>query len=97
MLPDVGADHFLEIGNGGEDAASDRSPGDDGEEVFDRIEPGARGRREMERPAGIFGEPFEHLGMGGSEASRSAIARVASGSARAAPRGNLTLVPKPAN
>jgi hypothetical protein len=47
VVLDVVADRFLEIGDGGEDAAADRSSGDDGEEVLDRIELQARGRPAM--------------------------------------------------
>ena len=34
-----------------------------GEEAFDGVEPGRRGRREVERPAGMPGQPFLYLGM----------------------------------
>ena len=34
-----------------------------GEEAFDGVEPGRRGRREVKRPAGMPGQPFLYLGM----------------------------------
>src|SRR6202011_63797 len=34
-----------------------------GEEAFDRVEPGCGGRGEVERPAGMPGQPLAHLRM----------------------------------
>ena len=62
VLVDVAADGVLEVGDGREDAASDAPSGDDGEEVFDGVEPGARGGREMEHPARVMGQPPMTLG-----------------------------------
>ena len=57
MLLDVAADGVLKFGDGLEDAAPDAPSGDDGEETLDGIEPGGRGRREMEDPARMIGQP----------------------------------------
>lgn len=61
MLADVAGDGVLEIGL--EDAAPNASTGDDREEALDGIDPGGRGRREMEDPARVIGQPFQDLGM----------------------------------
>ena len=67
MLADVAADGVFEIGEGFEDAAPDLPAGNGREEAFDSVEPGCRGRGEMEDPAGVIGKPLFHLGvlMGG--------------------------------
>ena len=52
-----------EVDDGVEDAAADAPAGEHGEEALDGIEPGAGGRREVERPARMVGEPGLHLGM----------------------------------
>ncbi len=56
-------DGGLQVGDGPEDAALEAPPGELGEEAFDRIEPGCRGRGEVERPTGMPCEPFTHLRM----------------------------------
>ena len=63
MRLDVTADSVLEIGDGFEDAASDLAPRDDREEPFDGVEPRGGGRREMERPSRMTGQPFDDVGM----------------------------------
>ena len=40
MLSDVAADSIFEVGDRFEDATSDLSAGDDGEEALDGVEPG---------------------------------------------------------
>ena len=37
--------------------------GELGEEGLDRVQPGARGRREVEHPARMANEPLAHLGL----------------------------------
>jgi hypothetical protein len=46
-----------------EGSASDLAACDGGEEAFDGVEPQGRGRREMERPARMIGQPFENVGL----------------------------------
>ena len=58
VLADVAADGVLEIGDGGEHAAPDAPSGDDREEVFDGVDPGRGGWREMEDPALMIGQPL---------------------------------------
>src|SRR3954469_21774539 len=41
-----------EVGDGGEAAAAQRLAGDDREERLDQVQPGARGRREVQRHPG---------------------------------------------
>jgi len=63
VLPEVPLDGVLEVGNGLERAAPDAASGDDREEAFDSVEPGGRGRREVEDPARMIGESGEDTGM----------------------------------
>ena len=63
MLLDVAANGVLEIGDGGEHAAPDTPAGDDGEEVFDGVDLGGGGWREMEDPARMIGQPLLNFGM----------------------------------
>jgi hypothetical protein len=65
-------DGFLKVGDGSEDAALEATLGQDGEEALDRVEPRGRGRREVEGPARMAGQPLAHelrrkLGDGGEE------------------------------
>ena len=46
-------DGFLEVGDRSEDAALEAALGQDGEEALDGVEPGSRGRREVEGPARV--------------------------------------------
>ena len=62
-LGDEAVDGDLEINDGSEDAALEASARELGEEAFDRIEPGRRGRGEVERPARMLRQPLAHLGM----------------------------------
>ena len=61
MLSDVAANGVLEIGDGGEHAAPDAPAGDDGEEVFDGVDPGGGGWGEVEDPAWMPLKPGQHL------------------------------------
>jgi len=63
MLLDVVFDGGLQRNDGMEDTALETLSGQGGEEVFDGIQPGARGRREVEGPAWVTDEPLSHLGM----------------------------------
>jgi hypothetical protein len=59
---DVAFDRVLQIVDGMEDSASDLTACDGGEEALDGVEPGGRGRGEMDRPARMIGQPFEDVG-----------------------------------
>ena len=60
---DEAVDGGLEVDDGSEDAAFQASPGQLGEEALDRIEPGGRGRREVEGEALVPVEPCADLGV----------------------------------
>jgi len=51
MLIEVLIDGGLKVDDGLEDAAPDASPGESREEVLNGVEPGARGRSEVEHPS----------------------------------------------
>ncbi len=57
----------FKVCDGSEDAALETPLGQDGEEALDGVEPGGRGRGEVERPAGMAREPPPHdrMLMGG--------------------------------
>jgi hypothetical protein len=63
MIDDEAVDGGLEIDDALENPALEAALGEDGEEALDGIEPAGRGGREMERPAGVSAQPFDHLGM----------------------------------
>ena len=63
MGGDVASDGVLQVGDGGEGAAPDSSSGDGGEEALDGVEPRGGSGREVERPTGMIGEPFEDVGL----------------------------------
>jgi hypothetical protein len=67
MLAVVGSDGLLEVCDGVEHVASDAPSGDDGQEIFDGVDPRGRGWPEMEDPARMIGQPLEDFGalMGG--------------------------------
>src|SRR5712691_7912094 len=56
-------DGGLEIDDAGEDAALEPLPGQLGEEALDGVEPGGRGRGEVEVEALVPAEPSLNLGM----------------------------------
>ena len=62
-LRDEAVNGGFEIGEGAEDAALEALGGELGEEAFDGVEPGCRGGREVEGPAGMLRQPLPHLGM----------------------------------
>ena len=55
-------DGGLEVDDGSKDAAFQATPGQLGEEAFDRIEPGGRGRREVEDERGCRSSQARTLG-----------------------------------
>src|SRR3954447_11536004 len=63
MQADVASDRVLKVGNGGEHAASDAFAGDGREEALDGVDPGCRGRGEVEHPARMFCQPRLDLRM----------------------------------
>ncbi len=60
---DEAVDGALEIDDGVEDPALQHLPGQLGKKAFDGVEPGGRGRREVEGPTRMVGEPGAHLGV----------------------------------
>jgi hypothetical protein len=62
-LPHEAVDGGLEIGDAFEHAALEPTPRQLGEETLDRIEPGGRGRGEMEMEALVSPQPGVNLGM----------------------------------
>src|ERR1700681_1057799 len=62
-LSDKAVDSDLQVNDGSEHAALEATARELGEEAFDRIEPGCGGRGEVERPAGMPGQPLAHLRM----------------------------------
>jgi hypothetical protein len=63
VLGEISIDGGLQVGDRTEDAAADTLPGHLREEVLDGIEPGGRGRGEVEGPARMTGQPGQHFGM----------------------------------
>src|SRR5512132_97054 len=63
VLGEVAVDRGLEIDQRVEYATLQVAPGELGEEALDGIEPGSRGRREVEGPARVASEPGPDLGM----------------------------------
>ncbi len=57
MLGNEAVNGGLQIGDGAEHAVFEPPLCQLGEEAFDRVKPGARGGREVERPARVAGEP----------------------------------------
>ena len=63
VLLEIGFDCRLEFSDAAEDAAADGVAGDQAEEAFDQIDPGGRGRGEVEVEAGVALEPSLDLGV----------------------------------
>src|SRR6202158_863813 len=63
VVGDEAIDGGLEIDDAFEDAALEAPLGEDGEETLDGVEPTGRGGREMEAPARMTPQPFDHLGV----------------------------------
>src|SRR3954470_20848813 len=62
-LVEIAVDGGLEVDDGAEHAALQSALGERGEEGLDGVEPGARGRGEVEGEARVAGEPGQHLGL----------------------------------
>ena len=60
-LVEISVDGGLEVDDGSEHAAFQAALGERGEEGLDGVEPGARGRGEVEDEARVAGEPGQHL------------------------------------
>ena len=58
---DVAGNRAFEVVDRAKDASFEALPSELGEEAFHGIEPGAGGRREVERPSRMFGEPWRPL------------------------------------
>ena len=63
VILEEAVDGGLEVDNRTEDAAFEATLGQFGEEALDRIEPGGRGRGEVERPARVALKPGPHPGV----------------------------------
>src|SRR4029453_3272774 len=63
VLGEIAVDRGLQAHDRAEYPAPKPSSGERREEGFDRVQPRARGRREVEGPARVRGEPSAHLGM----------------------------------
>src|SRR5437870_8776304 len=60
VLGEISIDGGLQVDDRAEHAAADALPGHLGEEVLDRVEPGGRGRGEVESPARMARQPGQH-------------------------------------
>src|SRR6202521_6417814 len=60
VIVEEAVDGGLEVCDGSEHAALETPLGQDGEEALDGVEPGGRGRGEVERPAGMARKPPSH-------------------------------------
>jgi hypothetical protein len=63
VLGKIAVDGGVEVADGMKDAALETPLRQLGEEALDRVEPRARGRREVESEALMAVEPGSHLGM----------------------------------
>ena len=63
MLGEISIDGGLQVDDRAEYTTADALPRHLGEDVFDRVQPGGRGRSEMKDPARIARQPSQHLGM----------------------------------
>jgi hypothetical protein len=61
VLGDEAVDGGLEINDTPEDAALEAALGENGEEALDGVEPTGRGGGEVEGPARMTPQPFDHL------------------------------------
>jgi hypothetical protein len=60
VILEEAVDGGLEVGDGSEDAAFETALRQDGEQTLDGVEPGGRGRGEVERPARMARQPLAH-------------------------------------
>jgi hypothetical protein len=63
VVVEEAVDGGLEVGDGSEDATLEAALGQDGEKALDGVEPGGRGRGEVECPAEMARQPSPHDGM----------------------------------
>ena len=63
VLLDVAIDRGLEVDDRVEHAPFQAASGESGEEGLDRVEPRARGRREVEHDARVAAKPAQHFGV----------------------------------
>src|SRR5512132_3407702 len=63
VLGEIAVDRGLQLDDRAEHAALQPSAGEHRKEGLDRVQPGAGGRREMQGPARVAGEPGAHPGM----------------------------------
>src|SRR5271155_2627331 len=63
VIVEEAVDGGLQVGHGSEDAAFEAAFGEDCEEALDGVEPGGRGRGEVEGPAWMARDPLPHGGM----------------------------------
>ena len=63
MLDEISVDGGLQVGDRAEDTAADALPGHLGKEILDSVEPGGRGRGEVEGPTRMTAQPGQHFGM----------------------------------
>ena len=61
VVGDEAVDGGLKIDDALEDAALEAALGEDGEDALDGVEPTGRGWCEVERPARVSAQPFDHL------------------------------------
>ena len=63
MIVEEAIDRRLEDGDGSEDSAFKAAFGEGCEETLNGVEPGGRGRREVEGPSRVARQPLAHDGM----------------------------------
>src|SRR5438309_11580074 len=61
VFSEISIDGGLQVSDRAEDAAADALPGHLGKEVLHRVEPGGRGRGEVEGPARMARQPGQHF------------------------------------
>jgi hypothetical protein len=61
VIVEEAIDRGLKVGHGSEDAAFEAAFGEDCEEALDGVEPGGRGRGEVEGPAWMARDPLPHV------------------------------------
>ena len=63
VIVEEAIDRGLEVGGGSEDSAFEAGFGEGCEETLNGVEPGGRGRREVEGPSRVARQPLAHDGM----------------------------------
>jgi hypothetical protein len=83
VIVEEAVDGGLQIDHGLEDATLETALGEGREEALDGVEPGGRGRREVECPARMARQPFSDLGvLVGASLSRIAWRVLPAGASR---------------